>query len=33
LEPPKDYAPKKSPGPGALSEEFGLDRNTSRAEE
>lgn len=32
LEPPKDYAPKTGPGPGALSEEFGLDKNTSRQE-
>lgn len=26
IEQPKDYAPKKSPGPGALSEEFGLEK-------
>jgi uncharacterized protein len=32
LEPPKDYAPKTGPGPGALSEEFGLDKNASRQE-
>jgi len=33
LEPPKDYAPKKSPGPGALSEEFGLDKNNTRPDD
>ncbi|GFZ78690.1 cytochrome d ubiquinol oxidase subunit III (cytochrome bd-I oxidase subunit III) [Pseudohongiella nitratireducens] len=26
IEQPKDYAPKKSSGPGALSEEFGLEK-------
>lgn len=26
IEQPKDYAPKTSPGPGALSEEFGLEK-------
>jgi uncharacterized protein len=33
VEPPKDYAPKKTPGPGALSEEFGLDRSTARQDD
>ena len=31
--PPKDYAPKKTSGPGALSEEFGLDKNSLRQDD
>lgn len=33
VEPPKDYAPRKSKGPGALSEEFGLDKTSPRQDD